>query len=273
MAILNVTPDSFSDGGEHFRPESAIASAHRFVAEGADLIDVGGESTRPGADQISPQEECERVIPVIENLSGDLLVPVSVDTRKVEVARLALQAGATIVNDVGGFEDPAMIALAASSPCGLVAMHMQGDPQTMQRAPKYRDVVDEVEAFFEERLRTLTKGGIDPERIAFDPGIGFGKTLAHNLALLHGIARFRKLGRPILIGLSRKSFLAALLGSQDMAAREAPTQALTCLARRLGASIHRVHQVRHCREALRMTESLVSPGMAKEHNACSAVRS
>jgi dihydropteroate synthase len=257
MAILNVTPDSFSDGGLNFQLTEALSSARRFAAEGADIIDLGGESTRPGAAHISPREEAKRVIPVIEKLAKEESPALSIDTRKPEVARLALQAGVHIVNDVGGFRDPAMVEACASSDCGLVVMHMKGTPETMQANPRYLDVVAEVEAFFEERLHDLSAAGIARERIALDPGIGFGKTLEHNLALLQGISRFCRIGRPVLIGLSRKSFLGTLLDSSSMDDREAPTQALGALTRRFGAVIHRVHQVRECREALRMMESLL----------------
>lgn len=258
MAILNVTPDSFSDGGRHFRLKDSLASASRFVADGADILDIGGESTRPGAREVGSEEERARVIPVIEALADPSATPISIDTCKPTVARAALQAGAGIVNDVSGLRDPAMVEICAGSDCGVVVMHMQGTPRTMQRNPQYADPVDEVRAFFEERLETLTRAGISPERLVFDPGIGFGKTLAHNLALINGISQFlQSVDRPILIGLSRKSFLGTLVGSGGMDDREVPTQTLTCLSRQRGALIHRVHQVQACREALRMTEAVI----------------
>lgn len=257
MAILNVTPDSFSDGGLNFHLENTLDSAHRFIAEGADILDIGGESSRPGADTVVLDDELRRVIPVIEHLAGSPEIALSIDTSKPEVARAALDAGAHIVNDISGFRDPGMIELCASRDCGVVVMHMKGTPRTMQDCPVYHDVLGEVRDFFEERFQTLTGAGISPNRIVFDPGIGFGKTLEHNLALLAGVLDYQIRGRPILMGLSRKSLVAQLTGNQEMARRDCPTQALTAYARQRGALIHRVHQVRECREALRMTEAVL----------------
>lgn len=260
MGILNVTPDSFSDGGRHHRPRAALARARAMIAEGAGIIDVGGESTRPGAAPVAADEEAARVLPVIEALRAEWDGPISIDTMKAEVARAALEAGADIVNDVTGLRDPAMVALAAETACGVVVMHMRGEPRTMQADPRYDDVVAEVRAFFDSRLAALTAAGIDPEAIVFDPGIGFGKTLEHNLALLRGLCALQTAGRPLVIGLSRKSFIGRLLDSPDPAARDWPTAALTAWTRESGARIHRVHDVRPNADALRMVEAIRTGG-------------
>lgn len=256
MAILNVTPDSFSDGGLYFDPVDTLAAAHRFIEEGADILDVGGESTRPGAAEVSSDDEISRVIPVIKKLVSSETVAVSIDTCKAEVAAAGLAAGATIVNDVTGLRDPAMIDVCVGSDCGIVVMHMQGNPRTMQNSPTYQDVVSELRSFFEERFETLVSAGIESERIVFDPGIGFGKSLSHNLELLNRVEDYRVQGRPILMGLSRKSFIGKMLDDSAMSRREFPTQALTALTRQRGAMIHRVHQVREVVQVLRMTEAV-----------------
>jgi dihydropteroate synthase len=257
MAILNITPDSFSDGGLHFTPEDTFAAARIFVEEGADILDIGGESTRPGAAPVTLVDELARVIPIIKQLVTQEKVALSIDTCKPEVAKAALQAGAHIVNDISGFRDPAMIEVCANSDCGIVVMHMQGTPQTMQKAPDYLHVIEEVRDFFDERLETLTQEGIEASRIVFDPGIGFGKNLEHNLALLNGVGSYLVKQRPILMGLSRKSIIGSLLGDPTMCRREAPTQALTALTRANGAMIHRVHAVRENLQSLRMIEAIL----------------
>jgi dihydropteroate synthase len=257
MGILNVTPDSFSDGGKHLEIEDTIAGALGMIRDGAGILDIGGESTRPGAAPVSAEEEERRVVPVIRRLARSTDIALSIDTSKPSVAAAALAAGAHIVNDVTGLRDPAMVGLCAASDCGVVVMHMQGTPQTMQEKPCYDDVVDEVRDFFDKRHAQLTTSGISSERIAFDPGIGFGKTLEHNLALIAGIESLVVHGRPVLMGLSRKSFIGRLLGREELSCRERPTQALTGLARRHGAMIHRVHKVRECCEALRMVEAVI----------------
>ena len=257
MAILNVTPDSFSDGGLYLDPVDTLAAAHRFIEEGADILDIGGESTRPGAAEVGSDDEISRVIPVIKKLVSSEMVAVSIDTCKAEVAGAGLAAGATIVNDVTGLRDPAMIDVCASSDCGVVVMHMQGNPRTMQKSPTYEDVVSEIGSFFEERFETLVSAGIESERIVFDPGIGFGKSLSHNLELLNRVDDYRVHDRPILMGLSRKSFIGQLLGDSAMSRREFSTQALTALTRQRGAMIHRVHQVREAVQVLRMTEAVL----------------
>lgn len=256
MGILNVTPDSFSDGGRWSQADAALAHAQRLIAEGADMIDVGGESTRPGSDAVSLEDELARVIPVIEALASQSSVPISVDTCKAEVARQALAAGAVIVNDISGLRDPAMVEVCAQSDCGVVVMHMKGVPKTMQAAPDYENVVTEIQGFFSERLKTLTAAGIKPERLCWDPGIGFGKRLKDNLALLRATDELRVGGRPVMIGLSRKSFLASLLGESEMEGRNWATVALTAWTREQGGLVHRVHDVRPNREAIRMVEAL-----------------
>lgn len=258
MGILNVTPDSFSDGGRHAALDSALAQVRRMIAEGAAIIDVGGESTRPGALAVPVGEEIDRVRPVIAALRAEWGGWISVDTMKAEVAAAALAAGADVVNDVSGLlADSAMAGLCASRGCGVVVMHMQGDPRTMQLAPRYDDVVVDIRAFFAERLANLVAAGIEPEALCFDPGIGFGKTLEHNLALLRGLADLAPDGRPLLLGVSRKSFIARMLGSDAMEDRLWPTVALTARAREAGVMLHRVHDVRPNLEALRMTEAIL----------------
>ena len=262
MGIVNVTPDSFSDGGMFLDAAAAVAHGLGLLEEGAAIIDVGGESTRPGAPEVSADEEMARVLPVVRGLRaaapGAL---VSVDTMKAEVARQALAAGADIINDVSGLEaDPGMARVAAASGCGLVVMHMQGRPRTMQEAPAYGDVVAEVGAYFRRRLDALTQSGITPERLVFDPGIGFGKSVAHNLSLLAGLATLAPAGRPLLLGVSRKSFLGRVLGSESLADRAWPTVAMTSLAREAGVRLVRVHEVAPNLQALRMTEAILAAG-------------
>jgi len=256
MGILNATPDSFSDGGRFLSPEAAVAHGLQMASEGADLIDVGGESTRPGSLVVPQDEELRRVIPVIHGLRGKSLL--SIDTTKAGVAAAALEVGADIVNDVSGLRgDPAMASLVARSGAGVVIMHMQGTPQTMQQNPCYEDVIAEVGDFFRQAMQRAVECGIDPMSIALDPGIGFGKTPEHNLRLLAGLSAFLEFQRPILIGVSRKSFLGWIAGTQDPEARLSPGVALTSLCRERGAAIFRVHDVKPHREALRMTEAIL----------------
>ena len=256
MGILNVTPDSFSDGGRWSHADAALAHADRLIAEGADLIDVGGESSRPGSDPVSLEDELARVVPVVRVLAERSSIPISVDTCKAEVARQALEAGARVVNDISGLRDPAMVEVCAGSDCGVVVMHMRGIPKTMQAAPDYEDVVVEVRDFFAERFQTLTAAGIAPERLCWDPGIGFGKRLEDNLTLLRATGEMAVAGRPVMIGLSRKSFFAKILGEPELEARDWPTVALTAWTRELGGLVHRVHEVKPNREALRMVEAI-----------------
>ena len=250
MGIVNVTPDSFSDGGRFLAHEAAVEHGLRLVAEGADILDVGGESTRPGADTVSIHEELRRVIPVIEQLASKTDIPISVDTSKAEVARQALLAGARIVNDISGLRlDSQMIEACRESRCGVVVMHMQGTPQTMQIEPHYTDVVEEICQFFSERLETLGCGGIDTERIVLDPGVGFGKTAQHNLEILSHVARFRELGRPILIGHSRKRFLKKIIGREVNECQFGTVGVSVALAQQ-HVDIVRVHDVTANRDAI-----------------------
>jgi len=258
MGIINATPDSFSDGGSFLNPEAALAHGLRMVAEGAEILDIGGESTRPGAQSVEADEEIRRVLPIIQALRRESRVLLSIDTSKAVVARAALEAGADIINDVTGLRgDAEMPALAASSKAGVVIMHMQGEPRTMQLAPLYEDVVREVGEFFRQSLARSVSSGIDPMRIAFDPGIGFGKSPEHNRMLLEKLSAFLEFGRPLLVGVSRKSFLGWLAGSSAMDDRFWPGVALTSLCRERGAGLLRVHDVKPHTEALRMTEAIL----------------
>ena len=258
MGVLNVTPDSFSDGERFFQTPQALAQARKMMAAGADIIDIGGESTRPGAEPVDAVEEKRRVIPVIKELAGDALI--SIDTSKADVAAAALDAGAKIVNDVtGGRGDEAMWPLLAERGAGFIIMHMQGTPRTMQRAPSYRDVVAEVADFFRQQYACALKFGVDPMTLAFDPGIGFGKTLAHNLSLLKNLPRLHVHGRPLVIGVSRKSFLGKISGHNgSIHHRLLPTVAFTSVLRMNGADVLRVHDVEENVEALRVADALRS---------------
>ncbi len=259
MGVLNLTPDSFSDGGEFDDVEKAVAQASRMAADGADIIDVGGESTRPGADAVSELEELQRVIPVISRFAGKSAALISIDTTKAMVARQALDAGAHIINDVtGGLGDEGMLPLAAERGCAFIIMHMQGTPRTMQQAPQYEDVVSEVTEFFRQQYTCAVECGLEPMAIAFDPGIGFGKTLDHNLELLRNLPRLRIENRPLVVGVSRKSFLGKMIGSKEMSDRTAPTIAFTSLLREHGANVLRVHDVRENAAALRTTETFLA---------------
>jgi dihydropteroate synthase len=244
MGVLNVTPDSFSDGGRyHDDPAVAIAHGRQMSLDGAALIDVGGESTRPGAAAVTPAEENRRVEPVVRTLSHDFGLVVSVDTRHAEVARSAVTAGASVINDISGFGDPAMVEVAARCDAGLVVMHMRGEPGTMQHTPEYGDVVVEVIAYLGARAAHLEAVGVAPERIMLDPGIGFGKTLEHNLALLRAIPEIGALGYPVLVGASRKSMLGALLDEPDPLKRLEGSLAVAAWAAMHGAAAVRVHDV------------------------------
>ncbi len=258
MGVLNVTPDSFSDGGEFFTMEKAVAQGKRMAVDGAQIIDVGGESTRPGAEAVSAEEELARVVPVIEQLRASGPALISIDTSKAAVARAALAAGASIVNDVtGGRADPEMMTLVAESGAAFIIMHMQGAPRTMQAAPHYEDVVSEVTDFFRQQYERALECGIDSMAIAFDPGIGFGKTVGHNLSLLGNFARLRVWDRPLVVGVSRKSSLGKMIGSDAREDRLAPTLAFTAMLRERGANVLRVHDVKENVAALRVTESLL----------------
>jgi dihydropteroate synthase len=256
MGIINTTPDSFSDGGEFLESSSAIERGLRLAQEGADVLDIGGESTRPGATPVPVEEELRRVVPVVESLARQTSLPISVDTMKAEVARQCLEAGAAIVNDVAGFRDPAMIAVAAKYRAGAIVMHMQGTPETMNQNPQYSDVVREVGAFFEERLQTLAKMGIPPEAVCLDPGIGFGKTHEHNMQLLANLGAFARLGRPICLGVSRKGFIGTICG-RPRNERMPGSLAIACFAAARGeAHLLRVHDVAPTRDAALLLEAI-----------------
>jgi dihydropteroate synthase len=250
MGVLNVTPDSFSDGGSFFEPNAAVAHGQVLASEGADLIDVGGESTRPGSEPVSLEEELRRVVPVIEELATAVEIPISIDTRKAAVARAALAAGATFVNDVSALRgDPDMAAAVAGSGADLCLMHMQGEPGTMQDDPRYDDVVSDVKDFLEERLAFAIGEGVAAEKIWLDPGIGFGKTLDHNLELLRRLGEIAAIGQPVVVGASRKRFIGALTGRPE-GARLAGSLAAAVIACERGAAMVRVHDVAATREAL-----------------------
>ena len=255
MGILNVTPDSFSDGGIFLSRDAAVAHARTMVEEGADLIDVGGESTRPGAQAVSEQEELDRVIPVIEAIARAVPVPISIDTSKPQVMRAAVAAGAGLVNDVRALREPGALEMVASLKVPACLMHMQGEPRSMQHHPVYQNVVAEVRDFLQERIDACIAAGIASQRLIIDPGFGFGKTLEHNLDLLRQLGALRALGVPILAGLSRKSMIGALF-SLPVDQRLQASVALALIAVQNGARILRVHDVRATREAIRMFEAV-----------------
>jgi dihydropteroate synthase len=258
MGVLNVTPDSFSDGGRFLDAAAAVAHGRALAEEGADILDVGGESTRPGAAPVSAEEELRRVVPAIEGLSAaGVAAQISIDTTKLAVARAAVEAGATYVNDVTAFRaDPDLAGLVAERGLDCCLMHMRGEPRTMQEDPVYEDVVADVKAFLEQRLAAAVAAGVAEERIHLDPGIGFGKTLAHNLELLHRLDEIVALGRPVVVGTSRKSFLGRLTG-REVEDRLPGTIATNVLALERGASVFRVHDVRPVRDALAVAAATV----------------
>lgn len=258
MGIVNVTPDSFSDGGRFLNADAAVEHALRLVREGAEILDIGGESTRPSASPVSEEEELHRVLPVIERLVGQVKIPLSIDTQKPGVARAALAAGTSIVNDIAANrDDDAMWRVVAEAGAGYIAMHMQGSPETMQTSPNYTDVAEEVESFFVERLERLKNRGVAPDQVALDVGIGFGKTLEHNLQLLASLRRFTKLQRPLLLGVSHKSFIGKLLGAE--ATQRAPAGlACACWAVEAGTNLIRTHDVAETVQAVRMTEAILN---------------
>jgi dihydropteroate synthase len=256
MGILNVTPDSFSDGGRCADPAAAIARGRQLAAEGADIVDVGGESTRPGAAAVDAAEELRRVVPVVERLAGETQALVSVDTTKAAVARAALRAGASIVNDVSALtQDPDMPAAAAEFGAGVVLMHMQGTPRTMQADPRYEDVVAEVKGYLQGRVAALVRDGMPEESLAVDPGIGFGKSLEHNARLLGGLRALAAVGRPVVVGLSRKSFLGRITG-REVDDRLAGSLAGLVFCMLNGAHVLRVHDVKESLDAVRVAATL-----------------
>jgi dihydropteroate synthase len=258
MGILNVTPDSFSDGGRYADAEPALAHARDMAAAGADIIDIGGESTRPGAAPLAQEDELRRIIPLIERLSAELMVPISVDTYKSSVAKKAIEAGAVIVNDISGLRfSPDMANVVADTGVAVVIMHIKGTPRDMQQHPVYDDVVGEVMAYLEEGIEIAVKAGVDREKILIDPGIGFGKTLEHNLILLNRLEEFRALGRPILLGPSRKKFIGTVLGIPVPEQRVDGTAAAVALGIERGASVLRVHDVARMAHVAKMTDAIV----------------
>jgi dihydropteroate synthase len=258
MGIVNVTPDSFFDGGRFLEAQAAVAHSLQLVEQGAEIIDIGGESTRPGALPVDEDEELRRVLPVIKRLAGQVKVPIAIDTVKPGVARAALDAGASIVNDVAANrEDPALWRFVAEAHAGYVCMHMRGTPQTMQANPIYTDVAREVGEFFCERMRRLRDCGVGRDQIILDPGIGFGKTVGHNLQLLGAARGFTGLERPLLVGVSRKSFIGKLLGA-ELAARLPGALACACMSVAAGVQIIRAHDVAETVQAIRMTEAILA---------------
>ena len=255
MGIVNVTPDSFSDGGKFTQTHLAIEHAFALVDEGADILDIGGESTRPNATPVSVHEELDRVIPVIEGLIRQVNIPISIDTHKPQVMQAAIAAGASIVNDVRALQENGALGIVAASDAGVCLMHMQGTPQTMQINPQYNDVVSEVKAFLQQRLHLCEEAGIAKNRIVLDPGFGFGKTRAHNISLIQHLASFSSLGQPLLVGLSRKSVLGQVTG-QDVDTRLYASVAASVISAMVGAKILRVHDVKATVEAMKIVSAI-----------------
>ncbi len=255
MGIVNVTPDSFSDGGKYNAADAAILHALKLVEEGADILDIGGESTRPNATPVGLQDELNRVIPVIEVLSKQVNIPISIDTYKPQVMQAAIAAGASMVNDVRALQETGALEVVANSNVGVCLMHMQGTPQTMQDNPHYHDVVNDVKEFLVDRLRASIHAGVSAERILLDPGFGFGKTRAHNIALIQQLESFADLNQPLLVGLSRKSVLGQVTGS-DVDARLYASIAASVIAAQKGAKILRVHDVKETVEALKIVTAI-----------------
>jgi dihydropteroate synthase len=259
MGVLNVTPDSFSDGGHHFNAETAVSRALQMADEGADIIDIGGESSRPGADGVDADEELGRVMPVIEALTGKLSTPMSIDTRRAHVAHTAIEAGCRIVNDITACRDPEMIGVVKQADVPIVIMHMNGDPKTMQFEPHYENVTKEVGEFLSERAEFLKREGVDSDKIIIDPGIGFGKRLIDNLELIGSLDSLRRIGYPLLIGASRKTFLGTLLDSEPED-RIAGSLAVATCCQRFGVDIIRVHDVKETVGLFRVLDAIEHPG-------------
>lgn len=255
MGVINVTPDSFSDAGRFIDPEVAVAAGIEMASDGADILDVGGESTRPGSDPVPVEQELDRVLPVIKRLAAEVRIPVSVDTRRAEVARAGLELGATIVNDVTAGSDPSMFEVAREGNAGVVLMHMRGEPKTMQRHTDYQDVVAEVKAYLADRVEAAVQAGIEPERLAVDPGLGFAKTESQNYVLMRDIAAFLDLGRPLLVGPSRKSFIGKVLGTEVDERLEGTAGAVAWMAGQ-GAHIVRVHDVKEMVRVVRVVDAI-----------------
>ncbi len=257
MGVLNVTPDSFSDGGRYLAPEAAIQRGLEIAEQGASILDVGGESTRPGSASVSAEEEWRRIDPVLRGVVRKIDIPISIDTRKPDVADKALERGATIINDVTGLSDPRMARLASKAHAGVVVMHMQGDSATMQQAPRYANVAEEVRDFLAARAKAAMAAGIEREAIAVDPGIGFGKTVDHNLDLLRNLDGIVSLGHPVVVGVSRKSFIAHLGGGERMEDRLAGSLAAATLAAARGADLIRAHDVTETVRAMRVADGVL----------------
>jgi dihydropteroate synthase len=256
MGILNVTPDSFYDGGRYFDRSRAEERAFRLVEEGADLLDIGGESTRPGSDSVTPEEEIRRVVPLIEFLAGRIPIPISIDTYKAEVARVSLQAGAEMINDISGLTfDPDLVSVVAESGVPVVLMHTLGRPQVMQENPVYRDLIAEIKEFLAGAIQKAERSGVRPENIIIDPGIGFGKTVEHNLEIINRLADFQALGKPVMVGPSRKSFVGKIL-DEPVDERLEGTLAAVAIAAWNGAEIIRVHDVRAARKVVRIVTAI-----------------
>jgi len=258
MGVLNVTPDSFSDGGRYSAPEAAIQRALEISEQGASILDIGGESTRPGSAMVPAEEEWRRVDPVLQPVVRKIDIPISIDTRKPEIAEKALERGAAIVNDVSGLSDPRMVRVISRVRAGVVVMHMQGDPMTMQKAPQYADVVGEVRGFLAGRVEAALKDGVERHAIAVDPGVGFGKSVEHNLALLRNLDAIAALGHPVIVGVSRKSFIARLGGSERMEDRLAGSVAAATLAVAHGAHVIRAHDVAETVRAMRVADAILA---------------
>lgn len=256
MGILNLTPDSFSDGGRFTARDAAIRHALQMIEEGAAMVDIGGESTRPGAQPVTAQQEMDRVIPLIEALAGEIEVPISVDTSKAEVMREAVSAGAGMINDVMALRDSGALQAAAEAAVPVCLMHMQGEPRTMQCNPHYDDVVEDVKTFLQQRLDACLASGIPQDRLIVDPGFGFGKTLSHNLALLDNLQDLEQLGVPVLVGISRKSMIGALLGDRAVEERLYGSLAAAVMAAMKGSAILRVHDVRATADALKIVSAV-----------------
>ncbi|MDO8525212.1 MAG: dihydropteroate synthase [Candidatus Omnitrophota bacterium] len=262
MGVLNITPDSFSDGGKYYSKRKALSRALQMAAEGADIIDVGGESTRPGARDIGIDEECSRVIPVIEAIVRRIDLPISIDTRKAAVARSAILAGAAIINDVSGLKyDPMMAKVAARASSAVVVMHMKGAPRDMQRSPRYRNLIEEVKAGLKESIGIALAAGVDRREVIIDPGIGFGKTIGHNLEILNRLDEFSELGSPVCVGVSRKSFIGRILGIPKASDRLSGTIAACVVAVMKGAAILRVHDIREAVDAAVITDNILKAGV------------
>ena len=256
MGVLNITPDSFSDGGKHLKTDAAIKQAQLMVSQGADIIDIGGESTRPGAQAVSDDDELNRVIPVIEALSGVIDTPISIDTSKPEVMVQAVNAGASLINDVSALQTDGAVQMAASLSVDVCLMHMQGSPRTMQNNPVYADVIDDIKHFFTQRIEACINAGINEDKILLDPGFGFGKTLEHNLEILKRLAEFKGFGLPVLAGISRKSMIGTLLNNRNVEGRVVGSVTAAIIAVQNGADIVRVHDVLETKDALMILQSV-----------------